>query len=231
MGARNFRQAESSNEPMKLLIATFTFALLLAAPAVAREESFLARVTVYWRGGSSGERAFWNGARLRPGHCAVDPKKIPFGSKIVFDDGIFTAVDTGPDVVNRRAARLSGRTPRQRGAVVVDRYFETKEQALAWADMHPHFMTLRVVEPGSSSTPVPAQPPAAIKVAETKTPPTIPYRPSEASESTLLQRKNESIAAVPPVYHRRRFASDEADEFNVGRYATQARPQPFPKPV
>jgi hypothetical protein len=138
---------------MKSLIATFSFALLLAAPVLAREESVLARVTVYWRGESSGEHAAWNGARLHSGHCAVDPKKIPFGSKVVFADAICRAVDSGPDVINRKAARLSGRTPRQRDAIVVDRYFETKEQALAWAETHPHFMTLRIVtgEPRSQS--------------------------------------------------------------------------------
>lgn len=145
MGTRNFRHAELCTEPMKSLIAIFTLALLFAAPVFAREDSVLARVTVYWRDGSSGNRASWNGARLRVGHCAVDPKKIPFGSKVLFDDGICTAVDSGPDVTNRKAARLSGRTPRQRDAIVVDRYFETKEQALAWAETHPHFMTLRVL--------------------------------------------------------------------------------------
>jgi 3D (Asp-Asp-Asp) domain-containing protein len=217
---------------MKLLIATFTFALLLAAPAFAREESLLARVTVYWRG-ESGELASWNGARLRAGHCAVDPKKIPFGSKVVFADATCTAVDSGPDVINRKAARLSGRTTRERGAIVVDRYFETKEQALAWAETHPHFMTVRVVEPGSSVPPVPSQPPAPAKMAQTRPPQTNPVRSNqpEPPPTTLIQQSSGSIAAVPPVYHRRRFAADDTDEFNVARYATLARPQPFPRPV
>jgi hypothetical protein len=42
--------------------------------------------------------------------CAVDPKKIPYGSKVVFPDATCVAVDTGSAVVNRKAARLSGRT-------------------------------------------------------------------------------------------------------------------------
>jgi hypothetical protein len=195
---------------MKLLIATFTFALLLAAPAFAREESLLARVTVYWHSGSSGERASWNGVRLRPGHCAVDPKKIPFGSKVVFDDGIFTAVDTGPDVINRRAARLSGRTPRQRDAIVVDRYFEKKEQALAWAETHPHFMTLRIVtgEPRS-------QPPVVVAKAKPAEQRSTITRPSSFGLTRIpayLQQHPDTALAISGVaslrYARRRTQAD-----------------------
>src|SRR5205807_8911666 len=77
-------------------------------------------------------RAAWNGARLRNGHCAVDPKKIRYGSKILLGDEELIAVDTGPAVVNRKAARLSGRNEAERNAVVIDRYFEMKSQAVAW---------------------------------------------------------------------------------------------------
>src|SRR4030095_10340512 len=87
-----------------------------------------ARVTTYWR--EEGEfRAAWNGARLRNGHCAVDPKKIPYGSRIQLGDEELIAVDTGPAVVSRKAARQLGRNATERNAVVVDRYFETKSQA------------------------------------------------------------------------------------------------------
>ena len=73
------------------------FVLVFVAPQVfAGEQSVLVRVTGYWRGEGSGERAAWNGARLHPGHCAVDPKKIPYGSKVVFPDTECVAVDTGP---------------------------------------------------------------------------------------------------------------------------------------
>jgi len=79
------------------------------------------------------------------GHCAIDPKKIPYGSRIQLGDEEVIAVDTGPAVVNRKAARLSGRNAAERNAVVVDRYFETKSQAVAWEKSHPHFMKLRVL--------------------------------------------------------------------------------------
>ena len=142
---------------MKLFITAIAFALLFAPAAFAREQTVLARVTVYWAAADAQQqRAAYNGARLRPGHCAVDPDKIPYGSKVVFADGVeCKAIDTGPAVVSRKAARLSGRNANQRNALVVDRFFDTKQEALAWADAHPHFMTLRVLEPGSDKKPLP----------------------------------------------------------------------------
>jgi len=125
-----------------LLIGLF----LTIQTAYAAEQPTLARVTTYWR--EEGQlRAAWNGARLRNGHCAVDPKKIPYGSRIQLGDEELIAVDTGPAVVSRKAARLSGRNAAERNAVVVDRYFETKSQAVAWEKSHPHFMKMRIVSP------------------------------------------------------------------------------------
>jgi 3D (Asp-Asp-Asp) domain-containing protein len=123
--------------------------LLFACQAFANEQSALACITVYWHGEGSGERASWNGGRLREGHCAVDPKKIPYGSRVVFADAECVAVDSGPAVVNRKAARSCGRNVSERNAIVIDRFFDTKEKALAWARAHPHFMTVRVLTPGA----------------------------------------------------------------------------------
>lgn len=117
--------------------------LLIAQTAYAREQLVLARVTVYWHGEGQ-QRACWNGAPLRTGDCAVDPRKIPYGSKVAFDDVACTAVDSGPAVVSRKAARVSGRTVSERNALVIDRFFETKGEALSWAKAHPHFMTVRI---------------------------------------------------------------------------------------
>ena len=140
---------------MKGFVTTVVFALLFASAAFAREQTVLARVTVYWRGEGQ-MRASWNGARLREGNCAVDPNKIPLGSKVVFADGAeCKAVDSGPAVVSRLAARSAGHNAAQRNAIVVDRFFETKEQALAWSNAHSHFMMLRIVEPGSDKKPLP----------------------------------------------------------------------------
>ena len=130
---------------MKSLIISFV--LLLAGHIFASEYSALARVTVYWHGKVSGANAAWNGARLREGHCAIDPKKIPYGSKVVFGDAECVAVDSGPDVVNRKAARSCGRNAAERNAIVIDRFFDTKQKALAWAGVHPDFMMVRVRPP------------------------------------------------------------------------------------
>ena len=59
------------------------------------------------------------------------------------------AVDSGPAVVNRKAARSCGRNVAERNAIVIDRFFDTKEKALAWARAHPHFMTVRILTPGA----------------------------------------------------------------------------------
>ena len=108
---------------MKLFCAVI-FLLSSASAAFARDESILARVTSYWA--SEGSKYASTGRRLRSGHCAVDPKRIPYGSKIVFPDAVCTAVDTGTAVISRKAARLCGRTASQLKAIVVDRFFETK---------------------------------------------------------------------------------------------------------
>jgi 3D (Asp-Asp-Asp) domain-containing protein len=130
---------------------TILFLLSLATTAFAHEESVLARVTSYW--GGEGSKFASTGRRLRPGHCAVDPKRIPYGSKVVFPDAVCTAVDTGTAVVSRKAARLCGRTASQLGAIVVDRFFDTKREADAWSNAHSEFMMLRVVPAGTGSEP------------------------------------------------------------------------------
>jgi 3D (Asp-Asp-Asp) domain-containing protein len=146
---------------MKRFIGAIGLALLLAPPALARsrtapaprQQSFLARVTVYWASGGRGSDRYTRrhkcatGVRLRVGHCAVDPRRIPYGSKVVLPDGVFTAVDTGGAVINRKAARRAGRTAVERNALVVDRFFETKGQALAWANAHPEFIMVQVIPP------------------------------------------------------------------------------------
>src|SRR4051812_11321852 len=143
-----------------LLVATLLASI--ASPAGAaffsrKPESVLARVTVYWASGGKGSdrdtrrHKCATGQRLRAGHCAVDPKKIPYGSNVILPDGTtLSAVDTGTAVRNRKAARLLGKTPLERNALVIDRFFESKRQALAWANSHPHFIPVRVLTPGSN---------------------------------------------------------------------------------
>jgi 3D (Asp-Asp-Asp) domain-containing protein len=145
------------NKIMKTIIHTFLFLLLFAPVSRAMEQSVLARVTVYWASGGKGSDQWTRrhicstGARLRVGHCAVDPRRIPYGSKITFPDGTFVAVDTGSAVRSRKAARLSGRTASERNAIVIDRFFETKQQALSWARRNPYFMFVRISTPNMRS--------------------------------------------------------------------------------
>ena len=130
-----------------------SFLVVFASSVFAREETVLARVTGYWAHGSggSGGIAASNGALLHVGHCAVDPKRIPYGSKVVFPDTICAAVDTGPAVVNRKSARSCGRTAAQKNAIVIDRFFESKRDAVTWSNAHPEFMTLKILSPGSAA--------------------------------------------------------------------------------
>jgi 3D (Asp-Asp-Asp) domain-containing protein len=132
---------------MKGLLTAVGFMLLLACQLLANEQSVLARITVYWHREGSGEHAAWNGTRLREEHCAVDPKRIPYGSKVVFPDAECVAVDSGPDVINRKATLSCGRKAAERNAIVIDRFFGSKQKALAWAQTHPHFMTVRILTP------------------------------------------------------------------------------------
>ena len=137
---------------MKGLVTAVGVTLLLGSQLFANEQSTLARVTVYWHGEGLGEHAAWNGTRLRKEHCAVDPKRIPYGSKVVFPDAECLAVDSGPDVINRTAARSCGRKAGERNAIVIDRFFASKQKALEWAQTHPHFMKVRILTPDANST-------------------------------------------------------------------------------
>jgi 3D (Asp-Asp-Asp) domain-containing protein len=147
---------------MKRFVIAVGLVLLLGSTVLAREQSLLARVTVYWASGGGGSDR-WSrqhicstGARLRAGHCAVDPRRIPYGSKVTLPDGPLLAVDTGSAVVSRKAARRSGRTALERSALVIDRFFETKQQALNWANRNPYFMLVRVSPPHFRSSPIPS---------------------------------------------------------------------------
>ncbi len=164
---------------MKRLVFLLLVSTVCAAHGYYRDNSLLARVTVYWaRGGRGADRytrlhKSATGQRLQQGHCAVDPRRIPFGSKVVLPDGTtLHAVDTGTAVRNRKAARKAGRTPSERNAIVIDKFFETKRQALTWANSNPPFVNVKVIGPGAlavaqpnitNSQPIALSPPAPVK--------------------------------------------------------------------
>jgi 3D (Asp-Asp-Asp) domain-containing protein len=109
----------------------------------ANSKSRLARVTVYWP--EEGDfytrnRKSSSGVRLRDGHCAVDPKVIPYGSVVnVPGVGPLVAVDTGSAVISRRAARQTGRTGAQRKAIVIDVFCSSRSKASALMKRIKHF--------------------------------------------------------------------------------------------
>ena len=76
---------------MKRLVTTAGLVLIFACQLFSSDRMALARVTIYWQREGSGKSAAWNGAPLREGNCAVDPKKIPYGRKVIFDDSECTA--------------------------------------------------------------------------------------------------------------------------------------------
>jgi 3D (Asp-Asp-Asp) domain-containing protein len=165
---------------MKRLIVLLLLGVIATANGFTRDNSLLARVTVYWANGGRGADRYTRqhksatGLRLHQGHCAVDPKKIPYGSRVVLPDGTaLSAVDTGSAVQNRKAARKSGRTIHERNAIVIDKFFETKRQALAWANSNPPFVSVKVIPPGAPAVAKPnitnSQPIALTPAATTMT--------------------------------------------------------------
>lgn len=104
----------------------------------------MACLTVYWK--SEGDHWTSNGQSstgvpLRSGHCAVDPKVIPFGSVVTIPDvGTFLAVDTGKAVITRRAAHQSGHTAEEKNALVIDLFFPTRQSAQQFANRGPKFV-------------------------------------------------------------------------------------------
>jgi hypothetical protein len=43
------------------------------------------------------------------------------------------------------------RTAAERNAIVIDRFFETKQKALAWVKANPHFMLVQVCTPDAEA--------------------------------------------------------------------------------
>ena len=105
----------------------------------------LARLTAYWCGEDHYTRAHLSatGVRLHAGHCAVDPSVIPFGSIVQVQGlGTFLAVDTGSDVVSRKAARESGHSKIERKALVIDLFFERRSEGEKFAAEGPKFASI-----------------------------------------------------------------------------------------
>jgi len=113
-------------------------------PVETRKESdheFYARITTYWARG--GDTDGWSkhhesatGDTLEEGvSAAVDPNLIPFGSDIIIPGwGRRKAQDTGSAVIHRCATH--GTMP------VIDVFFDTKQEALDYAENHPQIVKI-----------------------------------------------------------------------------------------
>ncbi|MBX2825625.1 MAG: 3D domain-containing protein [Gammaproteobacteria bacterium] len=113
-------------------------------------ETLRVRLTAYWSIGKGTDQ--WTargisatGVALQENtSVAVDPKVIPYGSRVVWPEGhkLWTAVDTGSAVKDRRAAKAWGED-----VPVVDVFFENREDALAWVETIPKFVTVQIFPP------------------------------------------------------------------------------------
>jgi 3D (Asp-Asp-Asp) domain-containing protein len=115
----------------------------------------LARVTAYW----AGEGDYYTshglsstGIRLHEGHCAVDPRVIPYGSVVkIAGVGSYVAVDTGSAVISREAAREIGHTSEERNALVIDLFFESRRDGEHFAANGPKFASITWETPRSAN--------------------------------------------------------------------------------
>jgi len=120
----------------------------------AKSGGRLARLTAYWAGEgdyytSHGLSA--TGIRLHGGHCAVDPRIIPYGSTVKIDGvGTYLAVDTGSAVISREAAREAGHTTEERNALVIDLFFENQHDGKKFAANGPKFASISWQTPRSA---------------------------------------------------------------------------------
>jgi 3D (Asp-Asp-Asp) domain-containing protein len=105
----------------------------------------LARITAYWTDEDyyTSQHLSSTGVRLHEGHCAVDPSLIPYGSVIKIPGmGNYVAVDTGSAVKSREAAIGAAKNASERNALVVDLFFENREEAEQFAAHGPTFVAV-----------------------------------------------------------------------------------------
>jgi 3D (Asp-Asp-Asp) domain-containing protein len=106
----------------------------------------LARLTAYWasEGDYYTERMISaTGVHLHDGHCAVDPSIFPYGSVVeIAGVGKYLAVDTGSAVISRTAAREAAHNERERNALVIDLFFESRRDGEEFAASGPKYATI-----------------------------------------------------------------------------------------
>ena len=99
-------------------------------------QDYIARVTYYWTGHQTS-----TGAKPKSGHTiAVDPKIIPYGSKVHIPlmKKTYVAQDCGPDVIRKKASRGKN--------IVVDVYCSSKAEAQGYIKRFPMYMPIKVIK-------------------------------------------------------------------------------------
>jgi 3D (Asp-Asp-Asp) domain-containing protein len=120
---------------MKKLSALLV-ALFLFAPIVGAKE-YTARVTYYW----THHNTTSTGIKPQAGKTiAVDPKIIPYGSKVIIPQmgKTYIAQNTGPAVVSKKASKGKN--------IVVDIYCKTKAEADAYIKKYPMYMKIKIIK-------------------------------------------------------------------------------------
>jgi 3D (Asp-Asp-Asp) domain-containing protein len=143
--------ASSSRQPTNLATKT-TLATSPASQTVRGGR--LARLTAYWAGEGdyyTGHDLSATGVHLHDGHCAVDPSIIPYGSVVAIAGlGKYLAVDTGSAVISRTAARESAQNADERSALVIDLFFESRQDGERFAANGPKYATITWQAPRSA---------------------------------------------------------------------------------
>lgn len=130
---------------MKLLLILLIFLTpfnTLKAESLQSGE-FIARVTYYWPGdsGQSGRTTSTGNLASSDKTVAVDPKIIPYGSKIYIPEmeKTYVAHDTGSAIKNRTASKKVGKNN-----IVIDIFCESRKEAYEKIKKYPMFMKIKI---------------------------------------------------------------------------------------
>ena len=129
-----------------LLALSLTSCNSIKIPEILHREEKV-RLTVYWKKGSGSDRWSRRGisstgeSLINKSSVAVDPEIIPYGSTVEIPELniVAKAVDTGTAVKNKTASRKMGLN-----VPVVDLFFDSKADALVFANESPHFVSINV---------------------------------------------------------------------------------------
>lgn len=132
-------------------------AACLAAISTIQTETV--RVTYYWKTPYSdfySSKGIGSHGKLEQNGIAANLKQYPIGTTIIFDKNTLNCPlipitykvqsNGGSWIINRKAARNSGQTQKEKAANVIDVYVETKKEAERRIKQHPMFLEVKVIK-------------------------------------------------------------------------------------